>query len=163
MFQRRGPWQAGGIWINKENSGGHSRRRAQPRQGERLEQAWHGLGTLRAWREQRSAGGTMKGEAETGRQEQDRGSLPSYCPSTVAHLFRAPATGDDAKGSPLEGLEQLSRGSLPQRGSREGSGVGGDRPWKLRARGRGTAPGGLRKALGSCSLELSWKSSSMEM
>lgn len=70
---------------------------------------------------------------------------------------------EEAEGSPLEGLEQLSRGSLPQRGSREDSVVGGDRPWKLRARGLGMAPGGLWKALGSCSLELSWKSSSMEM
>lgn len=68
---------------------------------------------------------------------------PFNAPPTVAHLFRAPGVVEDAEGSPLEGLEQFSRGSLPQRGSRAGSGVGGGRPWKLRARGRGTAPGGL--------------------
>lgn len=113
-------------------------------------------------------GGMKRDGAETGGRSKKWGggapsSLPLYPPSTAAHLFRAPAVGEGAKGSPLEGLEQLSRGSLPQRGSREGSGAGGDRPWKLRARGRRTAPGGLWKALGRCSLELSWKSSSMEM
>lgn len=111
-------------------------------------------------------GGIKRNVADTGGRSKTGvgGSLPLYPPSTVAHLFRAPAVGEGAKGSPLEGLEQLSRGSLPQRGSREeGSGAGGDRPWKLRARGRRTAPGGLWKGLGRCSLELSWKSSSMEM
>ena len=82
------------------------------------------------------------GRSKTGSQEPSLTSLYTHPPCTVAHLFRAP-TMDGAEGSPLEGLEKLSRGSLPQRGSRVGSGGGGDRPWKLRARGRGAAPGGL--------------------
>lgn len=162
IFSGRGPCWTGGIQINEEKSGEHSRG-AEPRQRQ--------VGPIMAWagdtegpagaEVSRSAGGMMRDGAETGGKT--GGSVPLYPPSTAAHLFRAPAMGEGAKGSPLEGLEQLSRGSLPQRGSREGSGVGGDRPWKLRARGRGTAPGCLWKALGSCSLELSWKSSSMEM
>lgn len=90
--------------------------------------------------------------------------MPVLCPSlTVAHLFRVLGVREAVGGSPLEGLEQFSLGSLPQRGSREGSGMGGDRPWKLRARGLRATPAGLRWTLGNCSLELSWKSSSMEM
>lgn len=89
----------------------------------------------------------MRGEAKVADRSKTGGRGLLYTPfipsSRAAHLFRAPATGEDAVGSRLEGLEQLSRGSLPQRGSRDGSGVGGDRPWKLRARGRGTAPGDL--------------------
>lgn len=159
MFSGRGPWWTGGIQINEEKSGGQS-------QGKEVGpiMAWAGDTEGPAGAEvSRSAGGMMRDGAETRGRSKTGGSVPLYPPSTAAHLFRAPAMGEGAKGSPLEGLEQLSRGSLPQRGSREGSGVGGDRPWKLRARGRGTAPGGLWKALGSCSLELSWKSSSMEM
>lgn len=90
--------------------------------------------------------------------------MPVLSPAfTVAHLFRVPGIREAVGGFPLEGLEQFSRGSLPQRGSREGSGMGGDRPWKLRARGLRATLGGLRWVLGNCSQELSWKSSSMEM
>lgn len=77
-------------------------------------------------------GGTMRGDTGVGDKNKTRGHRPSLhsldITPTVAHLFRAPATGEDAEGLSLGGLEQLSRGSLPQRGSGEGSGVGGDRP-----------------------------------
>lgn len=78
------------------------------------------------------AGEMMRNDTGVGGENKTRGHRPSLrsldIPPAVAHLFRAPATGEDAEGLPLGGLKQLSRGSLPQRGSGEGSGVGGDRP-----------------------------------
>lgn len=112
-----------GVWVNGENSGRQSSR-----------------GHMEG----------LAGEMETGSMLHDGADAGTfYMPVlyhllAVAHLFRVPGVREAVGGSPLEGLEQFSRGSLPQRGSREGSGMGGDRPWKLRARGLRATPGGLR-------------------
>lgn len=133
MFQSKELWLTAGIWINNENSEGHSRRRAQPRQRHRgwNKHATRGGHLGPSWNRGKERRNVRNGTG-VGGENKTRGHRPSLrsldIPPTVAHLFRAPATGEDAEGLPLGGLEQLSRGSLPQRGNREGSGAGGGRP-----------------------------------